>query len=132
MGDHAGKLKRLRRERRAGRQRAAEAHQTNPPPNSLMISDGSRIYKIYTTLWEASDTLAAMNHTKRKNRIPLTELQSGQVWRMADSDLHVKQVGKLLVHYKLFRGGAKRTPTSLSTKRLVEEYLKENKAVLVQ
>jgi hypothetical protein len=62
----------------------------------------------------------------------MKQLESGQIWRMTDSDLHVKQVGKLLVHYKLFRGDAKRTSTSLATKRLVEEYLKENKAVLVQ
>jgi hypothetical protein len=96
------------------------------------FSDDRSLNRIYSALLETSDTLAVMNHRKRKNPPPLTELQTGQVWHMAESDLHVKQVGKRLVHYKLFRCGAKRTPTSLSTKRLVEEYLKENKAVLVQ
>jgi hypothetical protein len=51
---------------------------------------------------------------------------------MEDSRLHIERVGKRLVHYKLFRGQAKRTPSSLSNKESVERYLKDNKAVLVQ
>jgi len=51
---------------------------------------------------------------------------------MEDSRLHIERVGKHLVHYKLFKGQAKRTPLSLSNKENVERYLKDNKAVLVQ
>jgi hypothetical protein len=69
---------------------------------------------------------------KPKNRIALKPLESGQVWRMGDSNLHVELVGKRLVHYKLIKVNAKRTPTSLSVRTVVEKYLKENKAVLVR
>ena len=73
-----------------------------------------------------------MSKLKSKSRIPQKPLESGQVWRMGDSNLHVELVGKRLVHYKLVKVNAKRTPTSLSVKTVVEKYLKENKAVLVQ
>jgi len=69
---------------------------------------------------------------KQKSRIPLTPLETGQVWRMEDSHLHIDLVGKHLVHYKLIKHEAKRTPMSLSNKKAVEKYLKDNKAVLVQ
>ena len=68
---------------------------------------------------------------KPKGRIALKPLESGQVWRMGDSNLHVELVGKRLVHYKLIKVNAKRTPTSLSVRTVVEKYLKENNAVLV-
>jgi len=51
---------------------------------------------------------------------------------MEGSRLHVELVGKHLVHYKLIKNEAKRTPLSLSNKKSVEKYLKVNKAVLVQ
>lgn len=70
--------------------------------------------------------------TMQKNRIPLKELQSGQIWQMEDSNLHIQLVGKRLVHYKLFRGDTKRTPISLSGKEALEKYLKQNKATLLQ
>jgi hypothetical protein len=66
---------------------------------------------------------------RRKN--PTPELQNGQIWRMKDANLHVEGVGKRLVHYKLFKGSAKRAPISLSGKEAVEKYLENNKAVLV-
>ena len=49
---------------------------------------------------------------------------------MKDADLHVQTVGKMLVHYKLFKGKAKRAPTSLSGKDVVERYLETNNAIL--
>ena len=67
-----------------------------------------------------------------KSRIPQKPLQTGQVWRMEDARLLVDLVGKHLVHYKLIKHEAKRTPMSLSNIRSVEKYLKDNKAVLVQ
>jgi hypothetical protein len=68
----------------------------------------------------------------QKIRTPAAPLTTGQVWRMEDSHLHVDLVGKHLVHYKLIKRDAKRTPMSLSNKKSVEKYLKTNKAVLVQ
>jgi hypothetical protein len=70
-----------------------------------------------------------MNH---KSRIPANPLETGQVWRMEGSRLHIELVGKHLVHYKLIKDEAKRTPLSLSNKKSVEKYLKAKKAVLVQ
>ena len=69
---------------------------------------------------------------KHKNRIALKPLQSGQIWKMVDANLHIEEVGKLLVHYKLFRGDAKRARTSLSGKEVVEKYLEKNRAVLTR
>jgi hypothetical protein len=51
---------------------------------------------------------------------------------MKDANLHVEVVGKMLVHYKLFKGNAKRAPTSLSGKEVVERYLERNNAILAQ
>ena len=73
-----------------------------------------------------------LEHMNQKSRIPIKPLETGQVWRMQDSRLHIELVGKHLVHYKLIKGEAKRTPLSLSNKKSVEKYLKVNKAVLVQ
>ena len=51
---------------------------------------------------------------------------------MEDANLHIGVVGKRLVHYKLFRGQTKRAPISLSGIQVLEKYLKQSKAVLVQ
>ena len=47
---------------------------------------------------------------------------------MEDSHLDIDLVGKYLVHYKLVKQEAKRTPMSLSNIKEVEKYLKHNKA----
>ena len=69
---------------------------------------------------------------KQELRVPLKPLQSGQIWQMEASNLQIELVGKTLVHYKLHKGTTKRTPISLSGKKVLEQYLKQNKAVLVQ
>ena len=68
----------------------------------------------------------------KKSSSPLPPLQEGQIWQMNETNLQIGSVGKLLVHYKIFKGNAKRPPTSLSGKGVVEKYLKKNKAILVQ
>ena len=73
-----------------------------------------------------------MMKTKAKSRVAQPTLEAGQVWRMAEANLQVGMVGKLLVHYKLARPDAVRTQTSVSGKRVVEKFLKKNKAVLIQ
>ncbi|MGP8054718.1 MAG: hypothetical protein ACLQAH_12980 [Limisphaerales bacterium] len=51
---------------------------------------------------------------------------------MAELNLRVGLVGKLLVHYKLAKPDAVRSSNSVSPIASVEKYLKKNKAVLVQ
>jgi hypothetical protein len=69
---------------------------------------------------------------KHKSQFILKPLETGQVWQMEDANLHIGVVGKRLVHYKLFRGQTKRAPISLSGIGVLEKYLKQSKAILVQ
>jgi hypothetical protein len=80
----------------------------------------------------SSDTLAAMNNTLQKSRPTRPPFQSGQVWELADSSLQIGLVGKTLVHYKHYKGKTKRAPISLAGIKVLEKYLKVNKATLVQ
>jgi hypothetical protein len=73
-----------------------------------------------------------MTKTKPARRKIQKPLESGQVWRMAEMNLQVGMVGKLLVHYKLAKPNAVRIPNSCSGISTVEKYLKLNKAVLVK
>jgi hypothetical protein len=66
------------------------------------------------------------------SRIRQQPLETGQMWRMAELNLRVGLVGKLLVHYKLAKPNAVRVSNSVSPITSVEKYLKKNKAVLVQ
>lgn len=49
---------------------------------------------------------------------------------MAELNLQVGMVGKLLVHYKLAKPDAVRIPNLVGSIATVEKYLKKNKAVL--
>lgn len=51
---------------------------------------------------------------------------------MAELNLQVGMIGKLLVHYKLGKPNAVRVPNSISGITTIEKYLKKNKAVLVK
>ncbi len=68
----------------------------------------------------------------RKNRAIIHPLETGQIWELEDSNLHIGIVGKTLVHYKHFKGEVKRAPNSLTPKTVLEKYLRDKKAVLVQ
>ncbi|MGD0814116.1 MAG: hypothetical protein ABSA83_10960 [Verrucomicrobiota bacterium] len=57
-------------------------------------------------------------------------LAAGQLWRMAEAELRVSMVGKLLVHYKLGRLNAVRVPNSCNCIKTIEKFLKAKKAVL--
>ena len=76
--------------------------------------------------------MSVMRIIKPPQRNHLQPLETGQIWRMAELNLHVGLVGKLLVHYKLAKPDAVRSSNSYSSKATVEKYLKKNKAVLVQ
>jgi hypothetical protein len=69
---------------------------------------------------------------QHKTQAALAALEPGQIWQMHDSNLHIGVVGKRLVHYKLLKGQAKRSPIFLSGKDVVQNYLRKTKAVLVQ
>jgi hypothetical protein len=72
-----------------------------------------------------------MTKTKPVRRLPKQPLVAGQVWRMAEANLQVGMVGKLLVHYKLGKPNAIRTANSCGGIKTIEKYLKANKAVLI-
>jgi hypothetical protein len=70
--------------------------------------------------------------TKPAPRTRQEPLADGQVWRMAESQLQVDMVGRLLVHYKLGKHNAVRVSNSIGSKANIEKFLKKNKAVLVK
>ena len=71
-----------------------------------------------------------MKKNKPVRRISLQPLETGQVWRMAELNLQVGLVGKLLVHYKLGKPDAIRVSNSCNGIKTIEKYLKAHKAVL--
>lgn len=73
-----------------------------------------------------------MIKTKPAPRARMKPLADGQVWRMAELNLKVESVGKLLVHYKLAKPNAVRIPNSVGGISTIEKFLKKNKAVLVK
>lgn len=75
---------------------------------------------------------ATVPRTTRPARAVRKPLESGQNWRMGEDVLRVEMVGKLLVHYKLIRAKAVRTPTSISSITTLQKYIRKNKAVLDQ
>src|SRR5271154_4281341 len=70
--------------------------------------------------------------SKTVRRARLQPLEAGQVWRMAELNLQVGLVGKLLVHYKLAAPNAVRVSNSVGGRASVEKYLKIGRAVLVK
>jgi hypothetical protein len=79
---------------------------------------------------EGSAAGLAMKQIKSTRRVPQTPLAAGQLWRMAEANLQVGMVGKLLVHYKLGKPNAVRVPNSCNCIKTIEKYLKAKKAVL--
>jgi len=71
-----------------------------------------------------------MKKIKLSARVGQQPLAAGQLWRMAEADLRVEMVGKLLVHYKLGKPDAVRVPHSCNLIKTIEKYLKAKKAVL--
>ncbi len=72
------------------------------------------------------------SRSKTSKAISPKPLQNGQVWQIDDSNLHIELVGKRLVHYKLFKGTAKRAPVSLSGVDALNRFLRQNNGVLIQ
>jgi hypothetical protein len=83
-----------------------------------------------TGLIEGKGTGYDMVKLNPVNRIVQPPLETGQLWRMAEANLLVGMVGKLLVHYKLGKPDALRIPNSCNSIKSIEKYLKANNAVL--
>ncbi len=71
-----------------------------------------------------------MKKTISPRRVAQKPLAAGQLWHMAEANLKVLMVGKLLVHYKLGKHDAVRVPNSWNGIKTIEKYLKSKKAVL--
>ena len=70
---------------------------------------------------------------KLKSRIAVPIIATGQVWQMAgEITCHIGEVGKRLVHYKMFKGKPVRIPSTLGNLEVLAKHLKARKAVLVQ
>jgi len=70
---------------------------------------------------------------KLKRRAAEPILATGQVWRLSgDVNCHIGEVGRRLVHYKMFKGKPVRTPSTLGNLEALAKHLKAKKAVLVQ
>lgn len=70
----------------------------------------------------------------KKSRVsnPLQPLQAGQVWKMEALHVRIRDVGKLLVNYRHYKGDATKGSSSSITKRELEKFLTKNNAILVQ
>lgn len=73
-----------------------------------------------------------MKNRLTKNSRPLTPVQTGQVWQLADSHVKIGLVGKRLVHYKHYRGLANTAPVFLSGRTALEKFLLDHDAVLLE
>ena len=71
-----------------------------------------------------------MEGNKSDGRTKRPQLETGQLWRMAEANLLVTMVGKLLVHYKLGKPNAIRIHNSCNTIKAIEKFLIAKKAVL--
>ncbi len=68
-----------------------------------------------------------------EDQSPLEPFETGQIWNLTHSHILIGQVGKLLVSYRQYKGKTKfHVPTFMSSKKALEKYLSDNKAVLVQ
>ena len=64
-------------------------------------------------------------------RVKPAPLVDGQLWRLGDEQLKVEMVGKILVHYKLAKPTAIRTPTAIASIATLQKFMKKHKAVLI-
>ena len=67
--------------------------------------------------------------TAGKSQLPLAK---GQIWKTTDVHVRIVELGKMLVHYKILRDLGQMRRTQMSTIDSMEDYLKTNKARLVE
>jgi hypothetical protein len=61
-----------------------------------------------------------------------TALAKGQIWKAKDVHVRIVELGKRLVHYKILRDLGQMRRTQMSTVESMQDYLKTNKALLVE
>jgi hypothetical protein len=59
-------------------------------------------------------------------------LAKGQIWKTKDVHVQIVELGKMLVHYKMLRDLGQMRRTQMSRIDSMEDYLKTNKARLVE
>ncbi len=72
-----------------------------------------------------------MAKTKAKVSLRFEPVASGQIWRVEGLNLQVKNVGPLMVQYKLFKPDALKGSNEIQAKTDIEKYLKKHKAILL-
>lgn len=72
--------------------------------------------------------LSAKKNTTRKRR----PLAKGQVWKTKDFHVQIVDLGNILVHYKLVKDLGQMRRTQMSRIENMEDYLRTNKARLVE
>ena len=71
-----------------------------------------------------------MKSTKKVSPIAL---EKGQLWKLSDTLIEIVGVGKSLAHYKRFHNPKQKgVPTKLERIQTVENYLKNEGAILVE
>ncbi len=71
-------------------------------------------------------------NTKIKGKTSPPPLAKGQLWRTEKGHIRIVELGKLLVHYKMLRDLRQMRRTQMSRIDTMEDYLKTNRAELVQ
>lgn len=72
-----------------------------------------------------------MKNNTRKTAVVLPPFERGQIWQIGDANVEIGLVGKRLVHYKHYKAQAKRPPTQLSGKGVLEKFLQKQGATLL-
>jgi hypothetical protein len=68
------------------------------------------------------------HHARRKLPPPIAK---GQLWKTKDAHIQIVDRGRMLVHYKILRELGQMRRTQMSRIESMEDYLKANKALLV-
>jgi len=86
---------------------------------------------IFLSSESPSAKLTPMTHPPPKTNLPFQPFQSGQIWRMENSHVHIGKVGKTLVEYKHLKSAVNRGPIRLIGKLALQDLLEHNNAILV-
>jgi len=73
-----------------------------------------------------------LNNPPQQKSIAIQPFQSGQIWQMESSHVHIGQVGKTLVEYKLTKTRLNRGPNHLTGKIALQKLLTTRNAILLK
>jgi hypothetical protein len=108
------------------------------PWTTLLVVSGT-VRESFALPWSMSQSFlsteeqisVAMKKHAQTSSSTFQPFQNGQVWKMDDSILQIRLVGKTLVHYKHYQGQAKRPPILLIGKTVLDRFLQQHDAVLL-